>query len=718
MTKGFFKITSIVSLIVLSALVGMSFSKPVEALPRNLDTSLFNPGFIIDDTTFTNYQTMTVEEIQTFLEENVTNQECRRYRNNPRTGQTEGPFTCLFEFEQNIETNKNNFGEFEDDGSPTNIEGGKTAAQIIYDSAQKHKINPQVLLVLLQKEQSLITDNWPYLRQFAKATGYACPDFQACDPTLADFFHQVDRAAWQFRRYIENLDRYWYVIGENRVLYHPNAACGSKVVNFKNRSTIALYLYTPFVPNQAALNNFYGVGDNCSSYGNRNFWSYFNYWFGSSTSGPNVFLEEEEAEEEEEEETVVVSEDWKFEVKSTNTYRSSSKETWINMNSDMLKPNQAVYVVLEITNLSPSTPWHKEADHAQRVVLAPFNDEEYRSQICNLETEKPLCPAEITYSEDGEIAGGQTATFEFYIIMPNGNSFLNQNFMLKHSEDFLNGYPINISFLVDTTAEPVTNNVTFGATTQPVPPTDDEEEEVNEEEEEEETEEETPPTNTPTPPAPTTTSTVTLPDNWASLSVIEKVRLNPYKCLDTTKIRADNGRCLSGGSALDQTPPANTPATTPPTEEETPTTNTPSTTPSTSSPTINTVVLPDNWAQLSVIEKVRLNPYKCLDTTKIRADNGRCLSGGSALTEDSTTQPTPQADEETEEETPSTNTPSTSGSSSLLPDNWASLSVIEKIRLNPYKCLDTTKIRADNGRCLSGGSALTDPEEAVPVEET
>ena len=37
---------------------------------------------------------------------------------------------------------------------------------------------------------------------------------------------------------------------------------------------------------------------------------------------------------------------------------------------------------------------------------------------------------------------------------------------------------------------------------------------------------------------------------------------------------------------------------------------------------------------------------------------------------------------------------------SVLPPNWDSLSVAEKIELNPHGCVDTTKIRADNGQCI------------------
>ena len=36
-------------------------------------------------------------------------------------------------------------------------------------------------------------------------------------------------------------------------------------------------------------------------------------------------------------------------------------------------------------------------------------------------------------------------------------------------------------------------------------------------------------------------------------------------------------------------------------------------------------VLPDNWDELTVSEKIALNPYDCPDLDRIRADNGRCL---------------------------------------------------------------------------------------------
>jgi len=48
----------------------------------------------------------------------------------------------------------------------------------------------------------------------------------------------------------------------------------------QNAATAALYNYTPYQPNKAALDNLYGSGNSCSAYGNRNFWRMYNDWFG------------------------------------------------------------------------------------------------------------------------------------------------------------------------------------------------------------------------------------------------------------------------------------------------------------------------------------------------------------------------------------------------------------------------------------------------------
>jgi hypothetical protein len=256
-----------------------------------LSGSEFNAGRIIDDAVFYNATSMNTPQIQTFLNSKVPscdtngtqmyNATQTRAQWAAANGRPLPPYTCLKDYSQNIPTIINGGSDL----CKISIAGGvKTAAQIIYDVAQACSINPQVLIVLLQKEQSLITDTWPWPTQYQAATGYGCPDTAPCDAEFYGFFNQVYQAAKAFRRYEANPNSYNYKANRNNfVYYNPNlSGCGGSNVFIQNQATASLYIYTPYQPNTAALNNLYGTGDSCSAYGNRNFWRMFNDWFGST----------------------------------------------------------------------------------------------------------------------------------------------------------------------------------------------------------------------------------------------------------------------------------------------------------------------------------------------------------------------------------------------------------------------------------------------------
>lgn len=230
----------------------------------------FEAGRIIDDAVMANSQSMNVSQIQAFLNSKVP--VCDNWGTNGSTPTSRRdyfnsrgwpiPLTCLKDYTEN----------------------GKSSAQIIYDAAQEYTINPQVLIVLLQKEQGLVTDDWPDPTQYRSATGYGCPDTAVCDSLYYGFTNQIRNAAKMFRRILD-ASPYWYtpyVLGNNYIQYSPDPGCGGTWVNIQNRATQGLYNYTPYQPNQASLNAGYGSGDYCSSYGNRNFYLYFTSWFGST----------------------------------------------------------------------------------------------------------------------------------------------------------------------------------------------------------------------------------------------------------------------------------------------------------------------------------------------------------------------------------------------------------------------------------------------------
>ena len=238
----------------------------------------FDPGYIISDYQMSNYNSMSEAEIQKFLTSKnpCSNTNYSYYQQLSRNSNykwhwANGHFVCLSE---------ERFGDGETIGS------GDTAAHIIRQAAQDYKINPQVLIVLLQKETGLITDPIPNNGDYRKATGYGCPDTAACSSKYYGFKNQVRNAAALFRTV---LDGGWtnYPLGNNYIQYNPNAACGGSVVNIRSLATSALYRYTPYQPNAGALAAGYGTAS-CGAYGNRNFYSYFEDWFGGVTATGSI----------------------------------------------------------------------------------------------------------------------------------------------------------------------------------------------------------------------------------------------------------------------------------------------------------------------------------------------------------------------------------------------------------------------------------------------
>jgi hypothetical protein len=222
----------------------------------------FNPENIISDAQFFNANAMSAADIQNFIQ----SQPC-----SPSDG-----VPCLKDYRESTPT-KGDQGA----GHCTQYSGAanESAATIIAKVAQACRISPEVLLVLMQKEQSLLTNPSSY--GYERAMGWGCPDTSGCDSLYFGFFNQVYRSAWQFREYTLNPGEWRYRIGPSFVQYSPNADCGGTVLNIQNQATANLYNYTPYQPNQAALDNMYGTGDSCSSYGNRNFWRMYYDWFGS-----------------------------------------------------------------------------------------------------------------------------------------------------------------------------------------------------------------------------------------------------------------------------------------------------------------------------------------------------------------------------------------------------------------------------------------------------
>lgn len=219
----------------------------------------FDPSLIVSDDSFYDTGALSEREIQSFLE----GLDCR----------PDGRVPCLADYKQSTTTQP-----AAGPGHCAEYRGGirERASRIIAKASAACGVSPKTLLVLLQKEQSLLTR--PSESGYLRATGYGCPDTADCDTKYFGFFNQVYNAAWQFRQYTEEPDRA-YQVGAVDVQFHPDAACGAASVAIANQATANLYNYTPYQPNPAAIAD-PEAGDGCSAFGNLNFWRLWHRWFG------------------------------------------------------------------------------------------------------------------------------------------------------------------------------------------------------------------------------------------------------------------------------------------------------------------------------------------------------------------------------------------------------------------------------------------------------
>ena len=196
----------------------------------------FNPHFIITEDDMFDHDSMNLTDIQGFLE---------------RKGSALA------------------FKSFPDFSGVT-----RKASEIIWQAARESFVNPKVLLVTLQKEQSLIEDPNPSLSQYDKATGYRCPDGGSCNPKAAGFGKQVDGLAWQLRQYYDNPNDWFFKVGNEYSI-------DGYFITPVNQATANLYNYTPHYS------------------GNLSFWRIWQKYFGKdfpdgsllkASNSPDVWL--------------------------------------------------------------------------------------------------------------------------------------------------------------------------------------------------------------------------------------------------------------------------------------------------------------------------------------------------------------------------------------------------------------------------------------------
>ncbi|MEZ5187585.1 MAG: SH3 domain-containing protein [Microbacterium sp.] len=251
--------------LVAAALVVMS---PSPARAADLPSSIADGGFIIGDAEFFDGGSLSAAQVQSFLSARV-----------PTCRATTGP-TCLASFRTTLPAKAA-------DAYCQAIAGraDASAAEVIAAVGLACGISPKVILVMLEKEQGLVSSTAPSDWSYRAAMGQACPDTAPCSAAAAGFVNQVYLGARQMKVYTLNPNSFNYRAGQyNTIKWHPSSACGTSKVFIRNQATANLYNYTPYRPNLASLAAGYGLGDSCSTYGNRNFYNYYVRWFAPEAS--------------------------------------------------------------------------------------------------------------------------------------------------------------------------------------------------------------------------------------------------------------------------------------------------------------------------------------------------------------------------------------------------------------------------------------------------
>lgn len=127
---------------------------------------------------------------------------------------------------------------------------GKLPSQMIYDISKKNGISPILILVTLQKEQSLITAKTATKDKLNIAMGCGCPDVSKCDPKYFGFENQIKCAVENvYMRHFNAGLKSTYPYEFKNINYGgkcpKNSNTGQSSIAIKNAATYALYKYTP-----------------------------------------------------------------------------------------------------------------------------------------------------------------------------------------------------------------------------------------------------------------------------------------------------------------------------------------------------------------------------------------------------------------------------------------------------------------------------------------
>ena len=375
------------------------------------DHATFDQEFLIADSLFTDTDSMSVAEIQQWLEDNggtllanwVDNVDMRRPSDNCIVHHATGMTAAEIIYEAS-----HTWGAQVYDSNGCAIEDTYWSDPA-YSNYTLPTVSPKVLLVTLQKEQSLISANGSYSTdpadyqspsccssneyKLARAMGYGVPDSGNINEKFLGFYNQINWAAWQLRYNFERSggntawDEVGYLTYTGPFTEGVFAACASctpitrsgfhtidgNPIYMGSRATASLYYYTP--------HTYPGF------FGNYNFVQFYTDWFG--TTNPSGYQ-------------------WRLE--SQSAYTDSSKTTPRSLSN--LVPGDRVYLSFVAENVGDVT-WERNGSGA--VIVGTEGPRDRDSQYCDstwLTCRRP------TRMNEASVDPGEMGTFEFWYNVP------------------------------------------------------------------------------------------------------------------------------------------------------------------------------------------------------------------------------------------------------------------------------------------------------------
>jgi hypothetical protein len=199
----------------------------------------FNPARILEDADMLDVKSMSLAEIQAFLE-------------------SKNSFLATFRTTNAYGTPNKSVAEIIYDAANNNYDcDGVSLSESPTEAERQSKcrpittISPKVILATIQKESSLIETTSYHTRADGWALGYGCPDGGSCNPYYKGLGKQVNSAALQFLAYMQTPQRYPFQAGQTYSFTNPYGTISQEpmTVTVETQATASLYNYTPHVYN-------------------------------------------------------------------------------------------------------------------------------------------------------------------------------------------------------------------------------------------------------------------------------------------------------------------------------------------------------------------------------------------------------------------------------------------------------------------------------------